>query len=55
MKSKSCQNRAWAPSKTLLEPGCRATMGFAEAVGSFSGAHGTPKLVLPPQCGLNFC
>ena len=23
MKSKSCQNRAWAPSKTLLEPGCR--------------------------------
>ena len=23
MRSKSCQNRAWAPSKTLLEPGCR--------------------------------
>ena len=23
MKSTSCQHRAWAPSKTLLEPGCR--------------------------------
>ena len=23
MRSTSCQNRAWAPSKTLLEPGCR--------------------------------
>ena len=23
MKSTSSQNRAWAPSKTLLEPGCR--------------------------------
>ena len=30
MKSQSNQNRAWAPSKTLLELGCRA-MGFAEA------------------------
>ena len=38
MKSKSCQNRAWAPSKTGLEPGCRA-MGFAEGLGGVLGRN----------------
>ena len=54
MKSKSCQNRAWAPSKTLLEPGCRA-MRFSEALGSVLGPPGTSKFVLPLQCGHDFC
>ena len=54
MKSKSCQHRAWAPSKTGLEPGCRA-MEFAEGLGSVLGTPGTPKIVLPLQCGHDFC
>ena len=48
------QNQAWARSKTLLEPG-RLGMGFAGAFGSLLGLPGTPKIVLPLQCGHNFC
>ena len=47
---KSCQE----PSETLLEPGCRA-MRFSEALGSVLGTPGTSKIVLPLQCGPNFC
>ena len=37
-----------------LGAGCRA-MRFSEALGSLLGLPGTPKIVLPLQCGHNFC
>ena len=41
------------PSKTLLEPVSQAKP-YSEAFGSIVGLLGTPKILLPPQCGLNF-
>ena len=54
MEAKLVQNQAQEPSETLLEPGCRA-MRFSEALGSVLGTPGTSKIVLPLQCGPNFC
>ena len=53
MEAKFVQNQAQEPSETLLEPGCRA-MPFGGAFWKFFGTLRTLKIVLPPQCGLNF-
>ena len=42
MKSKSCQHRAWAPSKTLLEPGCRWKLFWPPFL-TYFWTSGTPK------------